>query len=59
MGRTKTVTPDQEDEILLRVKENLEINSSRMSSDTVLRKSSILRIFHQENLYMTDLRHFY
>ena len=50
-GRPKIITPEQEEEILVRVAENPEISTRRMAADTPVSKSSIGRIFNQEGLY--------
>lgn len=50
-GRPTTVTPEQEEDILLRVTENPEISLRRMSAAVVVPKSSIHRLFHNEKLY--------
>lgn len=51
LGRPKTITVEQEDEVLVQVAENPSVSSRRMSASTGISKSSVLRIFHSENLY--------
>lgn len=50
-GRPKNITPEQEEEILVRVAENPEVSSRRLKAATGVSKSSIVRIFHDEGLY--------
>lgn len=51
IGRPKTLTVNQEEEVLVRAAENPEISTRRMAAGTGVSKSSVLRVFHQEKLY--------
>lgn len=50
-GRPKIITPQQEDEILVRVAQNSEISTRRLSTATGISQPSVIRILHKENLY--------
>lgn len=50
-GRPKNITPNQEDEILVRVDENPEVSSRRLSAATGVSQSSIIRILKKENFH--------
>ena len=50
-GRPKTLTPEQEEEILVRVAENPEISTRHLAAATGVGKSSVCKIFHEEGLY--------
>ncbi|XP_050305585.1 uncharacterized protein LOC126742824 [Anthonomus grandis grandis] len=49
--RPKVITPEQEEEILVRVAENPEISARHAAAATGVGKSSICKIFHEEGLY--------
>ncbi|ENN80012.1 hypothetical protein YQE_03553, partial [Dendroctonus ponderosae] len=51
LGRPKISTPDQEKGVLVRVGENPEISTRRLETATGLSKSSVHRIFQQENFH--------
>lgn len=51
MGPKRTITVDQEDEILTRVAENPEISSRQLARDTRVSQTTIMRILHKEKLY--------
>lgn len=50
IGRPKRITADQEDEILVRIAEDPELSTRRLSAITGVSKSSIFRILHKEDL---------
>lgn len=50
-GRPKTVSMDKEDEVLVRVTENPELSTRRISSCTGITKSSVCRVLRTRNLY--------
>lgn len=47
----RTITVDQEEEILTRVAENPEVSSRQIARTTGVSKTTVLKIFHKENLY--------
>lgn len=51
VGRPKRITPDQELEILVRVDEDPQVSSSRLSAATGVSKQSVLRVLRKERFY--------
>lgn len=47
----RTVTVQQEEEILVRVAGNPEVSSRQVARETGVSKTTVLKIFHKENLY--------
>lgn len=50
-GRPKMITPDQEEDVLVRVAEDTQISTRRLSAATLLSRASIHRTIQKENLY--------
>lgn len=51
IGRPKIITPDVEDEILVRVVNDPQTSSRRLSAATGISKTSVLKILHQDNYH--------
>jgi hypothetical protein len=51
LGRPKMITPDQEDEILIRIADDPQTSSRRLAAATGINKTSILKTLHEEKYH--------
>lgn len=51
LGRPKIITPDQEDEILVRIADDPQVSTRRLCAATGISKTSILKILHAEKYH--------
>lgn len=51
LGRPKMITPDLEDEVMVRVDDDSQVSTRRLSSGLGISKTSILKILHREHFH--------